>query len=146
MFTKYLLCVSFISLTILLFNGCADQITSEADILNQSDSPPKGLSSFSEIQKNIFTPNCALSGCHGDINPQHNLNLTSGKAYSSLVNVSSIHIPGMKRVSPGNSRESVLYRALTYELLDLQMPPTGKLSQSTIDSIAAWIDKGAPND
>lgn len=126
------------------FYSCADEITTVDDFKNTDNNPTQQLSKFSEIQDKIFTVSCALSGCHGDNSTQANLNLTKGKAYSNLVNVNSSLYSNQKRVIPGNAEQSLLYRVLNGS--PLQMPPTGKLDQNLIDSIAVWINKGAPND
>lgn len=138
---KYII-FSFFSLIILLA-GCKDEIVTEDDF----DDNQQGtrLTKFSEIQSNVFSTSCALSGCHAGSTPQANLNLSSGSAYSQLVNVNSFNFPDQKRVLPGNKTQSLLYQVLSYNF-QLKMPPTGKLNQSVIDSIGAWIDKGAPND
>jgi len=133
--------LSFI-LTLAIFSGCKDEIVTEDDFDNN---PPNQLSKFSEIQKNVFSTSCALSGCHAGNNPQANLNLSEGSAYPNLVNVNSFNFPDQKRVLPGNKEESLLYKVLSYNF-QIKMPPTGKLPQSTIDSIGVWIEKGAPND
>lgn len=130
---------------ILFFNKCENLIVTET-----KEFPPKTtidrLSKLSEIQKQIFTTNCALSGCHAGTPLQANLNLTSGNAFSNLVNVTSLLNPNFKRVVPGNSEQSFIIKMLrnTGEGTSI-MPPTGKISDNLIDSIAVWIDNGAKN-
>ncbi len=51
-------------------------------------------------------------------------------------------------VVPGNLEKSLLYSAVTYGNEDTQMPPTssgGKLAESQISDLAAWIKMGAPD-
>ncbi|MFN3192705.1 MAG: DUF1553 domain-containing protein [Aureliella sp.] len=43
----------------------------------------------------------------------------------------------------GKPSESLLYRAITYDDPDLQMPPDGKLSESVIRDFEKWISDGA---
>jgi hypothetical protein len=142
----------FFALSIIYYS-CADKITTlESITAPQEPNNPGGqtgqLSKFSEIQKQVFTTTCALSSCHGDNFTQANLNLTQGKAYANLVNVQSILFPNMKRIVPGNASQSLLYKAISHDpAIPLQMPQNGpKLDQKIIDSIAVWINKGAPND
>ena len=55
---------------------------------------------------------------------------------------------GGASVVPGDAEKSLLYKALTYKDEDLKMPPTskgGKLSDTQIADIAAWIKMGAPD-
>jgi hypothetical protein len=126
--------------------GCADKIISENDLL--SSRPVQGiqLSKLSEIQNQIFNPSCAIAGCHGGSSPQANLNLSEGKSYLNLVGVQSVLYPPAKRVQSGNSSQSILIQILR-GTVGPRMPYQGQpLSSASIDSIAAWIDKGAPND
>ena len=96
---------------------------------------------FTSIQNELFTTTCAKSGCHaGRQSPE----LTEGNAYKNLVNVKSLANPSMLRVKPFDSANSYLMRKLRADGVPV-MPPTGKLSESVIDSVAAWIDRGALN-
>jgi hypothetical protein len=135
-----------VSSMIFYSSGCADKIVTEND-LNPITPSNIQLSKFSEIQKNIFTPTCALAGCHLGSDAQANLDLSEGKSYSSLVNMQSLLFPSYKRVVPGNKEQSLLYLSINYSFPQLQMPLTGiKLDQYLIDSLGVWIDKGALND
>lgn len=129
----------------LLFSSCEDQIVSEDDMKEPPPAQTGSLTKFSDLQSNLFTTTCALSGCHSSRNPQAGLDLSSGHAYASLINVESELYPSMKRVIPGNSSESLLIKVLRGGVPTV-MPPTGRLSPAVIDSVAAWIDRGAPND
>lgn len=127
---------------VLAFTTCEENIITECEITNSTSS----LTTFSDIQKNIFDASCALSGCHAGTNPQAGLLLTYGNSYAKLVNVTSLLNPNFKLVEPGNSENSFLIKMLKHTGESTsQMPPAGKLSQSKIDSIAAWIDRGAIN-
>lgn len=120
--------------------SCADQIVSECE-----DAAPAGLQSkLSSIQQYVFTPSCAITGCHSAVSPQSDLNLSSGSSYSSLVDVTSQEDGVMKRVAPGNSAQSWLMKKLNGDGTSL-MPSAGQLAQAMIDSVAAWIDAGAVN-
>lgn len=131
---------------ILLLMSCSSDTPFEADI---NPTPDNNLSKFSKIQTEIFTPTCAFTGCHTGSSPQANLNLSAGQAYNSLVDVNSVQIPSRKRVAPGNSAGSYLIDKLKGSNMAAgtsQMPFGGTpLSDATIDSIAKWIDSGAPN-
>jgi hypothetical protein len=48
-------------------------------------------------------------------------------------------------VAPGDPAASVLLRAVSYDDLDLKMPPAGKLSGEEIAALRAWIEMGAPD-
>lgn len=94
---------------------------------------------FSSIQEKVFTPTCAVSGCHSGI---QNPNLSAGQSYTNLLNIPSQQNPSMLRVKPGESDQSYLIKKLTGDGTSV-MPPTDRLSQAVIDSIASWIDQGA---
>lgn len=105
--------------------------------------PPAGLqATLSSIQANIFTPKCALAGCHvaGGGAP---MSLAAGSSYAALVGINSPKY-GLPRVAPGNANNSVLYLIVNGNTLGIRMPPLGgNLSQAETDSIAAWINAGA---
>ena len=44
---------------------------------------------------------------------------------------------------PGKPDQSLLMRVINYRDRNLQMPPSGKLSESQIDLLRAWIEAGA---
>ncbi|MGE5457826.1 MAG: hypothetical protein ACM3RX_05690 [Methanococcaceae archaeon] len=131
------------------FTGCADKIVTENDLqplqTKTAGNSNNSQTQFNKIQQQIFTPSCALSGCHGNTDTQANLNLTEGKAYSNLVNTQSILYPSLKRVDVKNPQQSLLLKVL-YQTVPTTMPPGNKLSHIAVDSVAAWINRGAPND
>lgn len=100
--------------------------------------------SLSDIQARVFTPTCALAGCHAGSAPAAGMNLTAGASYVALVNIQSSLYPAKMRVKPGSADESVLIGQLRRQLSP-GMPPSGPIAAATIDSIAAWINAGAPN-
>lgn len=134
-----------LSILFLILTSCADQIVDgcESEPLNLMSQ--KTLTSFSKIQTDVFNVSCALSGCHGENSTQANLLLTEGNAYQNLVGVTSLLYPQFQRVEPGNSSNSLLIKVLKGDGVS-KMPPAGNIESSVIDSIALWIDKGAPTD
>ncbi|MDD5773509.1 MAG: hypothetical protein PHX78_08620 [bacterium] len=102
-------------------------------------------STFTSIQDNIFTPKCALNGCHAGTNPQKGLDLSSGRAFSLIVNIMSVE-DDLFRITPGNSMNSYLYRKITNDprIEGSRMPFGGiALSIQEIKAIADWIQAGA---
>ncbi|MBM3262485.1 MAG: hypothetical protein FJY97_03545 [candidate division Zixibacteria bacterium] len=97
---------------------------------------------FSAIQSQVFTPQCALSGCHAGTETP---NLSAGVAYNNIVNVASTQT--LDYIEPGNSTTSYLYKKLTGSgIVGNAMPRGGAaLSTARLDSIRAWIDRGAAN-
>lgn len=118
---------------------CSKNIISECDTCS---TPPTGQKiTFSEIQSSIFNQQCIT--CHNSDAPPAGLNLETDVAYANLVNVQST-TAAPKRVAPFKSAESYLVWVLEGEKAPL-MPPSGRISQARIDSVIAWIDRGAEN-
>lgn len=116
-----------------LFFSCEDDITSTCDTENdQSNKMPAQLSA---IQNTVFNSRCV--SCHGGSTPEAGLDLSAGSAFNELI--------GKNLVLPNNSANSPLMNRLTSNDPNVIMPPAGQISQVLIDSIAAWIDKGAIN-
>lgn len=104
-----------------------------------------GEAKFSDIQKNIFSQNCALSGCHTQPAPAAGMDLSQGSAYQNLVNVPSTTDSQIDRVEPGDSDNSMLIMRLEGTVMP-QMPLRGNpLPQQQINTIREWIDNGAEN-
>lgn len=125
---------------VLILTSCEDSIQGPEDEKNNGGSGNM-RAMFSSIQAEVFTPSCAVAGCHGGAQAP---NLTSGQAYNNLVNKASIQNPSMMRVKPGESINSYLVKKLTSDETSI-MPPAGQLSQVKIDSIVLWINNGALN-
>ncbi len=120
----------------LFFWSCQENIVSVCE----EDSPSaNGPTTFTFIQEEVFNKSCALAGCHGDFFMQGGLALTEGNAYDNIVGVKASGSE-LNRIEPGNSAESYLIQKINTD-----MPPTGLLAKSLRDSIAAWVDRGAPN-
>lgn len=138
--------LGYVVIIVVLFFSCSsDSPTDPGTNNNNNTNTSSDLSTFSEIQKKIFNPTCAVSGCHTGANPPNNLDLTEGNAYSNLVNVNSVENPALKRVQPGDDGQSLLIKKLKGDGTT-RMPPVGSaLSNDVIDSVAKWINSGALN-
>lgn len=117
-----------------------------------NDPPPTGK--YAQIQANIFTPNCATSGCHSGSAPANGMSLEAGKAYDALVgaapqNPGALNA-GFLRVDPFHSDNSFLYRKISDDLNDINFPGKAmprdlpSLSDADVELIRQWIDEGAP--
>lgn len=120
--------------TILFFIACENQITSSCDEDGDQSGSPM-VAQLSAIQNTVFNPKCV--SCHGPALAQAGLDLSAGKSHDELIN--------RNLVIPNNSADSPLMARLTSNNPAFVMPPSGKLAQAIIDSIAAWIDNGALN-
>lgn len=100
-----------------------------------------------QIQAQVLTPHCAISGCHVSPGAPFDLDMSSASASkANLVSVEAFEMPPMSRVAPGDAANSYLYWKITANpnINGDPMPLSGgPLSQADIDLIAAWIDGGA---
>jgi len=135
---------------------CVDLVKKKADLATlppcveggNNGNPPMSQTSLSSIQNSIFTPTCALSGCHSAGSARAGLVLASGQSFSNLVNVPSTGVPSFDRVEPGDPNASYLVKKLRGDgdISGARMPLNGSpLSGSQLDMIVSWIESGAPN-
>lgn len=103
---------------------------------------------FSEIQANVFTPTCAVSGCHTGAGAPQGLRLDEANSYGLLVGVASSEVPSILRVAPGDPDNSYLIQKLEGSATVGEQMPFGRdpLPQATIDIIRQWILDGAVDD
>ncbi len=135
---RSILCLTII-MSLFLFS-CKDEISGPDS--GGKDDDTKVMATFSGIQENVFTPTCAVSGCHNGTNFP---DLREGKAYNSLVNQSSLQNPSMLLVKAGDASNSYLMDKLNGEGTTSMPKGMNQLERSVRDSITAWINKGAPN-
>jgi len=115
--------------------------------VSNAAAPPPTVT-LSQLQTAIFTPRC--SGCHtgfGTSLPGVQ-NLTAGNTFTSVVNVSSIEQPSLKRVAPGDPDHSYLIQKIegAAGISGARMPFGGPfLTQAEIDQVRAWVAQGALN-
>lgn len=104
---------------------------------------------LSMIQTQVFSPSC--SGCHSGPTSSalpSGMNLSSAAdSFAALVNVTSLQVDTLNRVTPGDSANSYLVQKLEgTAAVGTRMPQGGPfLDQATMDMIRQWIDDGAAN-
>ena len=113
----------------------------------EPDDGPDPTATFSRVQAEIFTPSCALSGCHAGPNPQLGLDLAAGRSYSNIVNVRAVESTRL-RVAPGDADASFLASTVRgYATLPGGgVAPGGALSPDQVKLLVDWVRRGAPND
>jgi len=122
---------------------------SDSSTTAPSPTTPAGPTFSVQIQQQILNPACVP--CHTDDGrtPSGGLNLKSGTAYSSLVNVASTGKAGAVRVIPGNPSGSYMIQKLegAADIVGLRMPRNGPpyLTDAQVQLIRQWIQNGAPN-
>lgn len=115
---------------------------------SEDDVRPTLEPTLTSIQNNIFDLNCAVSGCHTGSNPPQGMNLSNGLAFSNIVDVSSMEVPTLRRIEPGNPEQSYLYlKILGSPAIMFSRMPFGRdpLSDDEIGVIKQWIEAGALN-
>ena len=132
-----------ILLALLMVAGlaCSDLTTSTDMVF---DPPSEGPATFGQVQERVFDVSCASSGCHGGTAWP---DLSAGKAYDNIVGVESSQ--GIPLVDPGRPDSSYLYLKLLPDakISGDRMPLGGPyLEPATLETVYAWIEKGAPRD
>ena len=124
--------------------GCGAGSGSDDD---EMDDPGGIQPTLQSIQSNVFTPICAVPGCHVGASAQQGLMLDSvNNSFLDLVGVNSSELPAVLRVDPGNPDNSYLVQKLegaptiAFAQMPLNQPP---LSTDQIDAIRQWILNGA---
>jgi hypothetical protein len=131
---------------LLLAAGCGELSTPTDPVGGGPPIDPNAT--FTRVQNEIFTPSCAQIGCHDSIGRQSQLVLTQGNAYANIVNVSSVEMPSLRRIAPGDAPNSYLYRKITGAGITGDRMPQGgpPLSDAQVSLVRDWIRRGAPND
>ena len=111
------------------------------------ESGPMGIQpTLASIQANVFTPTCALAGCHTGSSAIVGLRLDPGFSAASLINVTSPQDNAFVRVIPGNGDASLLVQKLTVPPFGGRMPLNGNaLPIIYVDAIRQWIDSCVGN-
>ena len=117
-------------------------------------------SSYGLIYTKIFTPSCALSGCHAaeDHAAQghaHGVTLAGSATYEGLINVAPRNAQaaaaGLKLIAPSDSTKSWLFQKMIYSRsvhkYGAPMPSGGlTLTEKQILFVRKWIEAGAPKE
>jgi len=93
-----------------------------------------------DVQTQVFTPSCALSGCHNGSQPP---NLSAGQSFNQIVNVPSGQMPTLDYIKPNDPDASYLVRKILGTGLNARMPLGGTLSDSSIQLVIDWVSQGA---
>ena len=98
------------------------------------------------VQSSVFSPSCAVSGCHIGASAPFGLDLSQGNAMGNVRNVPSAEVPEYDRIEPGRAFESYLYMKVTADerIQGDPMPAGGgSLSAGQLDLLRRWIEEGA---
>jgi hypothetical protein len=118
---------------------------------------PVVTDSFALLQQKIFTPSCALSGCHNSTADrtyaQHKLVLTGADVYAQLYNGAVTNTQaiaaGLKQIAPSDTAKSFLFQKLIFNQSRHKYGsamPLGAdlLTANQIEFVRQWILAGAP--
>jgi hypothetical protein len=109
---------------------------------------PDPTATFSRVQTQIFSPSCALSGCHAGAAPQRGMDLSAGKAYGQIVGVRSVESARL-RIAPGDMPASYMISKVQGDatITGSRMPFGGPyLPPDKEKLLVDWVRRGAPND
>ena len=110
--------------------------------------PPDPTATFTRVQREVFNPSCALSGCHAAVTPSAGMILEAGRSWASLVGAVSAET-SLLRVEPFQPESSYLVVKVRGDaaILGARMPSGAPpLSADQVKLIVDWVKRGAPND
>ena len=112
------------------------------------DGEPDPTATFTRVQGEVFSPSCALSGCHAGAAPQAGMDLSAGTAYGAIVGVPSTERPDLSRVEPGDPDRSYLVKKLRGDpdISGSPMPLGGSISSGARQLVIDWVRRGSPRD
>lgn len=98
-----------------------------------------------QLSRDIFTPNCTFSGCHGGSFLSANMSLEADRIASEIIGVASSG-SNLNRIEPGDPEASFLLKRVRGDSdVGSQMPLNRTpLTAEQIELIRAWIAAGAP--
>lgn len=111
---------------------------------------PPADATFTRVQREVFTPKCALSGCH--LGPasiaQEGMVLSEGSSFDQIVMVRANQNPDLFRIAPFDPGNSYLVRKITPGSIIVgdKMPQTGEISDAERQLVVDWVARGAPRD
>lgn len=146
-FTNYIIGLSLV----VLIAACGSDSDGGGGANNEGNGNGGGATlepTLASIQANVFTPSCAVSGCHSGSSPPQGLNLEASQSFGMLVGVPSNEVPALMRVNPSDPDNSYLIQKLEGTAsVGARMPRNGPpfLTDAQIATIRQWISDGAMN-
>ena len=123
--------------------GCSGGSDPTAGIIPGGPQP----ATIEDVQARVFTPRCAIPGCHVGSDAPFDLDLsTANRSAANLIGVASAEVPAYRRVDQGNASDSYLYMKVTGDprILGDRMPAYGAvLGADDLERIRLWIEQGA---
>jgi hypothetical protein len=98
---------------------------------------------FASIQANIFTPNCATSGCHVGTTAPFGLRLDAGNSFTSIFEQTSSEDATATLIVPGDADNSYLVRKIQGNAGSRMPKNLPALSADKIQVMRDWVNNGA---
>ena len=100
---------------------------------------------LSDVQTQVFTPSCAVSGCHAGAAPSQGMDLSSGAAFSNTVGVTANEVGSLQRINPNDPDNSYLVQKIEGVQAAGSRMPLGQpaLSNELIQLVRDWVTDGA---
>ena len=108
-----------------------------ADVDSETKTDPEGIEFFEAHVRPVFANHCYK--CHSAEAKKLKAELYLDSKAGILKGSESGAV-----IVPGKAEESLLIKAVRYQVEDLEMPPDKKLPGFAIDHLVAWINMGAP--
>ncbi len=126
--------------------GCGD----EKRLPTEPTTEPPADATFARVQAEVFTPKCALSGCHTSpvSAAPEGLVLDQGSAYDNIFLIRSKQRPNLFRIAPSDPENSYLVRKI-FPFTDItgeHMPQTGSITDAQRQLVKQWVAQGALRD
>ncbi len=133
---------------------CVDLVESKADFstipdcLEEEDNgggEPEAVT-LTQLQTSLFTPTCAVAGCHSAATARAGLILEAGRTFGETVNVASSELSQFDIIEPGDPEASYMVKKLRgdADISGERMPEGGPfLSEERIAEVISWVNAGA---
>ena len=110
--------------------------------------PPEPILAVPDSIQQVFTDNCAFSGCHSGATPRQGMGLDDARtSYLAIVGVAATQNGSFQRIAPGDSADSYMVMKLRNDgRINGQPMPQGGFPMDgvLVTRIAAWAQQGAP--
>ncbi len=123
--------------------GTGEGLDSNGNPITSSTQPVALRSDFVSIQANVFTSNCALSGCHTGASAPLGLQLDEANSFVNIFDQPSSEDPGSILIIPGDPDNSYLVRKIEGTAGSRMPKDLPALSPQKIQAIREWVTNGA---
>ena len=123
--------------------GSGEGLDSNGNPITPGTQPIPLSADFVSIQANIFTPNCALSGCHAGTSAPLGLRLDAGNSFGNIFNKTSNENPASILIIPGDADNSYLVRKIEGTAGTRMPKDLPALSTEKIQAVRDWVNNGA---